>query len=362
MRLFCLCAIGAALCVTYADAALLRSRRDQSVDEVCTFKIFTKQSLFRKPVEHATPKNIVFRTKGALVVQDHDSRVLVFVRRDQQGTACHEQAEIKCLQAEKGNLLQGASLRPFGHGLEGSGSAACSSAPPCHASDMPGLSYIRSMIGGSVAMVGTSAKRIASIGLGAGTIPLWFSRNMPGVEVDSVDLNPEVIQAAPCFGVVNSPMLRLIESDGRKYLANQPNGTFDVILLDAFDNKDYIPNCLKTSEFFSVIRAKLAPGGVLAVNSWKRETPTVYASMAAVFTAGSIQIGRSPGLGNDILLAQGPGSRVSRAGAATQASALEAKGADEVSAWNAAAAFHVPTQEAVHEGAINTDEKLCPSP
>lgn len=338
----------------------LRARREYSTSddlhEVCSFKVFTKQSFFRKPLEHATSKNIVFRTKGALVVQEDNSRVLVFVRYDKGGTACHEQAEIKCLQDGTTNLLQGGSLHPFGHSADLTGVASCSNAPPCHASDLPGLSYIRSMIGGTVTLLGSPISRVASIGLGAGTIPLWFSRNMPGVEVDSVDLNPEVIQAVSCFGVVASKKLKLIEADGRKYLASQPDRSFDAIFLDAFDNKDYIPNCLKTSEFFAVIHSKLVPGGVLAVNSWKRETDSVYASMATVFGGKNIQIGRSPGLGNDILLAQAPGSHVG-----PNTTNMEEKGAKEVASWNAAAAFHDASQT-VHSGAISVDAVLCPVP
>jgi len=393
--------LGATLFVNHARpvaAALLRRRTTALRNagghgnaEICRFEVFGKMRQ-----EGATPSNLAFESEGVLVINDEASRVLVFKSNEiaQNGeNYCHEQAEVKCKNKEVGeqkSMEADAALLDSAHALNlrgvslddavtaakptaptstafsssGGGSGlACSAAPACEADDMPGLSYIRSMLGGSFAARNGKISRVASIGLGAGSIPLWFSRNVPNAEIDTIDVNENVIKAAPCFGVVESPKLRLVQEDGRKYLQDQQDGTFDIIFVDAFDDHDYIPKCLRTAEFFKMVRAKLSPGGVLAMNSWKRELDNVYSSMKVAFSdpGSSVQVGTSPGLGNLVLLATGAGGPAG--GDATSTPSVTGVSADAATGWNIEATFDTPSGASQSDTPVdyrNVDGKHAP--
>ncbi len=55
------------------------------------------------------------------------------------------------------------------------------------------------------------------------------------------------------------------DDDGRRYLAAQPPASYDLIVMDAFGSSA-IPFHLVTEEVFALIRSRLAPGGLLAMN------------------------------------------------------------------------------------------------
>eukprot|EP00747_Dinoflagellata_sp_TGD_P164825 gnl/TRDRNA2_/TRDRNA2_185294_c0_seq1.p1 gnl/TRDRNA2_/TRDRNA2_185294_c0~~gnl/TRDRNA2_/TRDRNA2_185294_c0_seq1.p1 ORF type:complete len:372 (-),score=72.37 gnl/TRDRNA2_/TRDRNA2_185294_c0_seq1:64-1179(-) len=298
-------------CLTHATASRLAARRHTPADsgqasaEACTVVTHGDDNHNKLSLPLDDP-GVEFRSKsnGVLVYRQKDRRLLVF-RRDGNPPHCHEQAEVQCLPADS----PPPQVAFLGQRISDAG-AACGSASPCAADDAPGLSYIRSMIGGALKFHEKSRLgRVASIGLGAGSIPLWFSHNLPDVQVDAIDVNPDVIEAAPCFGVAPSPKMNLIEADGRAYLENLPNGVLDVVFVDAFDDQDHVPPCLRTVEFFSLAQQKLAPGGVLVMNSWHRDADKIRSSMAHGFqkVKAPVHIGSSPGLGNLILLTQSPG-------------------------------------------------------
>jgi precorrin-6B methylase 2 len=285
-------------------AAHLRSRRLSASRQICQFGIY-RDGQTRNDI--ASDSNVVFRSNDVLVVQEGPQRIMIFLRNGgQDGTSkepyCHEQAEIACGDASsrpnRKVLLQSQQ--------DGNSSAACSMRQACSPASNPDLSYIRSMLGGAIVSRKGEIKRVASIGLGAGTIPLFWSRMQPNTTVEAIDISADVIAAAPCFGVRQSTRLQLIQKDGRKYIESQPDGSYDVIFVDAFDNLDVIPACLKTVEFFQMVSKKLAPGGVLSMNVWRREVNKVYTAFAMAFP-GRTQVGQSPGLGNVVLLGRAAG-------------------------------------------------------
>jgi spermidine synthase len=133
--------------------------------------------------------------------------------------------------------------------------------------DLP-VSYDRTM---PVALAYTSgadapgAMHILMIGLGAGSISTYLGRAMPDAQIDVVELDPGVIAAGETyFGLRENDKVHFIESDGRVYL-NRHRGQYDLILLDAFRELG-IPFHLLTKEFYELVKAHLAPGGVLASN------------------------------------------------------------------------------------------------
>ena len=73
-----------------------------------------------------------------------------------------------------------------------------------------------------------------------------------------------VTAAKQYFGLLETEQVRFIESDGRVYL-NRHKEPYDLILVDAFREKG-VPFHLLTREFYTLVKERLTPGGVMAMN------------------------------------------------------------------------------------------------
>ncbi len=110
-----------------------------------------------------------------------------------------------------------------------------------------------------------ATKRMLYIGLGGGSAPKRTWRDFPSMQVDAVELDPEVVSAAyKYFALPRDPRLKVDVEDGRRFLATN-DGPWDVIVVDAFYS-DSIPFHLATREFLELVRSRLAPGGLVAAN------------------------------------------------------------------------------------------------
>jgi spermidine synthase len=109
------------------------------------------------------------------------------------------------------------------------------------------------------------AKRMLIIGLGGGSIPKKLQKEFPSLEIDVVEIDPEVIQIAKNhFNVRESNRLHLHAQDGRLFLTRTAN-QYDIILLDAY-YADAMPFHLATREFFELAQRKLTPNGIVVAN------------------------------------------------------------------------------------------------
>jgi spermidine synthase len=109
------------------------------------------------------------------------------------------------------------------------------------------------------------AKKMLIIGLGGGSIPKKLQKEFPNLEMDVVEIDPEVIKIAKDhFNVHESKSLRLYAQDGRLFLARS-QGQYDVILIDAYYS-DAMPFHLATKEFFELAQRKLTPNGIVVAN------------------------------------------------------------------------------------------------
>jgi SAM-dependent methyltransferase len=103
------------------------------------------------------------------------------------------------------------------------------------------------------------------IGNAGGTVARAYGELYPGVEIDGVEIDPEVSDAARRYlGLDDNPRLRVVTDDGRPFL-ELTDETYDLIVVDAY-HQPYIPFYLATREFFAAVREHLRPGGVVALN------------------------------------------------------------------------------------------------
>jgi spermidine synthase len=109
------------------------------------------------------------------------------------------------------------------------------------------------------------AKRVLFIGLGGGSAPKRIWRDFPNLELQVVELDGEVVDAAyKWFALPRSPRLEVDVDDGRRWL-NRHDEKWDAIVLDAF-YADSIPFHLATREFLELAATRLEPGGVVVSN------------------------------------------------------------------------------------------------
>lgn len=133
-------------------------------------------------------------------------------------------------------------------------------------------------------------KSVLIIGLGGGTIPRALHELAPQARIDVVEIDPAVVRVARrYFDLGDNSELNVIEADGRVQVkrALREQKSYDLIMLDAFDH-EYIPEHLLTQEFLKEVKALLAPGGVLAANTFSSSRlydheSTTYASVFPEF-------------------------------------------------------------------------------
>ncbi len=118
-----------------------------------------------------------------------------------------------------------------------------------------------------------SPRRIAVVGLGAGTIAAW---GKPGDEIRFYEINPDVIRIANTwFWFLKDSQARVetVLGDARVQLtaeaAHGASHDFDAIAVDAFSS-DSIPKHLLTTECADLYRGRLKPGGVLLLHITNR--------------------------------------------------------------------------------------------
>lgn len=126
-------------------------------------------------------------------------------------------------------------------------------------------------------------KRILMIGLGGGSISTYLGRAMPEAEIDTVEIDPGVIDVArKFFGIKDSPRVRYLDGDGRVFLTRNKK-QYDLILIDAFHG-GYVPFHLLTREFYTLVKQRLTPGGAAVFNV--HDGSKLYAS--TLLTLGAV--------------------------------------------------------------------------
>jgi hypothetical protein len=126
--------------------------------------------------------------------------------------------------------------------------------------------------------------RVGIVGLGAGSLVCWIK---PDENWKVFEIDPTVIMAArdpKRFTFVSScrPDIAIVLGDARLTLAKEPDGAYDLIIVDAYSS-DAIPVHLATREAMAIYKAKLAPQGVVAMHISNRhlELQSIVVGIAA---------------------------------------------------------------------------------
>ena len=87
----------------------------------------------------------------------------------------------------------------------------------------------------------------------------------PDAEIDGVELDPAVSRVGRrYFGLEDNPRLTVHDADARPFL-RRSDELYDLVIVDAY-HQPYVPFYLATREFFALVRERLAPGGMVALN------------------------------------------------------------------------------------------------
>lgn len=126
---------------------------------------------------------------------------------------------------------------------------------------------------------GDPSKRVAVIGMGTGVVAGY---GRPGEKIDFYDLDPAAVDIAiHRFSYVraSTAAVSVVTGDGRSRLARQPDGSYGLILLDAFSSAA-LPFHLLTKQALETYAHKLRPGGVIAfhVSNSPRLAPIIQAT------------------------------------------------------------------------------------
>lgn len=123
--------------------------------------------------------------------------------------------------------------------------------------------YTRTMM--AALLLQPRPRRIGMIGLGGGSQLKFCHRHLPGVRLEVVENNPDVIALRRRFRIPDDDeRLQVVEDDGAAFLRAR-RGRYDILLVDAFDPSG-IPPALSSQRWYDDCRDALAPDGVMATN------------------------------------------------------------------------------------------------
>lgn len=145
------------------------------------------------------------------------------------------------------------------------------------------VSYTRYMTVG-LAYLDEAPRSLLEIGFGGGRTAWYLHKQLPNLNITSVELDPEVFElAVKYFGVSNVENFDVQVADGRRYMQKQRDTTWDMVMVDAYRGP-FVPFHLLTTEFYELAKERLIPGGALVQNV----EPTTMVFEAALKTVGSV--------------------------------------------------------------------------
>lgn len=145
---------------------------------------------------------------------------------------------------------------------------------------------------------------IAIIGNAGGTIPRALDKYYANLQIDGVELDPEVSRLAQENFAPFPPSVTLHHTDGRIFL-QETDRRYQAIIVDAYKEMA-VPAHLTSREFFALARERLAPEGLLAFNiNATSEEGEIYQRLIATLQKeyGQVYTLKIPGAYNYLIVA-----------------------------------------------------------
>ncbi|MDO9004444.1 MAG: fused MFS/spermidine synthase [Aquabacterium sp.] len=125
------------------------------------------------------------------------------------------------------------------------------------------LDYTRAMMG--FLLFKPQPASMLMIGLGGGSVPKYCHLHLPGADITTVEINPDVIALRDEFLIpTDNERFRVICADGAAFVA-QTQRRYDVLMVDGFTGEGQ-PEALCSRHFYDACQAALSDEGMLVVN------------------------------------------------------------------------------------------------
>lgn len=119
--------------------------------------------------------------------------------------------------------------------------------------------------GARIGLLKPDARRVVLLGMGGGEMLRAARRTLPAAELVGVEIDPAIAALAISdFGVLELGV-HVVVGEGAHYLAQQPRGSVDGLIVDVF-NDNQLPGPFLDLETFSSAHRALGPGGVFMMN------------------------------------------------------------------------------------------------
>ena len=126
------------------------------------------------------------------------------------------------------------------------------------------------------------------LGHGGGSLAKWLAKYWPNLELDVVEMDPSVVNAAAQYFDYTPPANHhVVVQDARTFLRNNPT-RYDVVWVDVFA-RHLIPFHVTTQEFFKELREHVRPDGAIAVNLASSDAPANIRRADAIFTTMGLE-------------------------------------------------------------------------
>ncbi len=142
------------------------------------------------------------------------------------------------------------------------------------------------------------------VGLAGGTVTKQFAQAFPGIQMDGIEIDPEIVRVGREFMEMNEPDLNVIVDDGRAAL-RKTDTKYDLIVVDAY-RQPYVPFHLATVEYYQELASHLTERGVIAINAARTPNdPRLVNALATTMqqVLPTVMLVDYPGDANTIILA-----------------------------------------------------------
>lgn len=155
--------------------------------------------------------------------------------------------------------------------------------------------------------------RALHLGGAACALPWAWAMRRPGSRQTAVEVDGQLVEVVrEWFDLPRSPELKIRVEDGRRVLDTTREGSWDVIVRDAFDH-GVVPSHLTTLEAAQAAARALRPGGFYALNAGhgggadaRTEVEALTRAFEVVVAVADPKVGRNGRRGNVVLCAFSP--------------------------------------------------------